>query len=79
MYMYVHIDIRHGVDCKPLQIVHLFLCPHSHHLPGVLLAEAGLEAVIVFDVAIAILEFVESGLEHLHSTLGRQGAVFKTE
>ena len=53
----------------PLQVVHLLLGPHADNLARVLFPEASLETIVVLDVAISVLEFVQCGLEDLHRTL----------
>jgi hypothetical protein len=53
----------------PLQVVHLLLGPHADNLARVLFPEASLEAIVVLDVAVSVLEFVQCGLEDLHRTL----------
>ena len=54
---------------RPLEVVHLLLCPQPYHLAGVHLAEAVLEAVVVLDVAVPVPELVEGGLEDFEGTL----------
>lgn len=49
--------------------MHLLLCPQSDDLAWVQFAEAIDEAVIVFDVAIPVLELVQRRLEHLQNHL----------
>lgn len=63
---------------SPLQIVHLFLGPHADHFAGVLLPKPRLEPIVVLDVAISVLELIQSGLEHLHSTLRWEGTLLDT-
>lgn len=45
--------------------MHLLLCPHPDDLAGVQLAEAVLEAIVILDVLVSVLEFVKGRLEHL--------------
>lgn len=54
---------------SPLQIVHLFLGPHADHFAGILLPKSCLEPIVILDVAISVLELIQSRLEHLHCTL----------
>jgi hypothetical protein len=49
--------------------VHFFLSPEADDLAGIQLAEAFLEAVVVLDVLVAVLELIECGLEDLEYTL----------
>lgn len=49
--------------------MHLFLSPEADDLAGIQLAEAFLEAVVVLDVLVAVLELIECGLEDLEYTL----------
>lgn len=83
-----------GPECcqqpLPAQVVHLLLCPQSNGLAWVQFAEAIFEAIVIFDVAIPVLELVQSRLEHLqHHLVGnrlllqaethKHGASFNTE
>lgn len=60
-----------GGSCRsaPGQVVHLLLGPQADDFAGVELAEALLEAIIVLDVAVAVLELVERRLEDLEHHL----------
>lgn len=59
--------------------MHLFLRPHLDDLPGVLLAEAVFEPIILFDVLVASLELIQRGLEDFNGTFGRDsGAILKS-
>lgn len=66
-----------GPECcqqpLPAQVVHLLLCPQSNDLAWVQFAEAIFEAIIIFDVAIPVLELVQCRLEHLqHHLVGNR-------
>lgn len=63
---------------SPLQIVHLFLGPHTDHFARVLLPKPRFEPIVVLYVAISVLEFVQSRLEHLYCTLGRERTILNT-
>ena len=65
------------MNALPVQIVHLLLRPEFDELPGVLLAHHVLEAEVVLDVAVAILELIQCRLKHLDSTLWRDCPVFR--
>lgn len=49
----------------PVQVVILLLGPQPDDFPRVQFAEAIYEAIVVFDVAVSVLELVERRLEHL--------------
>lgn len=49
--------------------MHLLLGPQPDDLARVELAEAVFEAVVIFDVAVSVLELVQRGLEHLQNHL----------
>ena len=58
--------MRHHV---PFEVVHLLLGPQLDHLAWVLLPESIFEAVVILDVAISVLELIESRLEDFDGTL----------
>ena len=64
---------------SPVEVVHLFLSPKFDQLPRVLLSKSVLESEVVSDVAVAVLELIQCGLEYLDGALWRDGAVFRTE
>ncbi len=73
--MYVHLltchfSYRIYIICNhsPFQVSHFFLGPELHKFARVALAESVLEAIVVFDVAVPVLEFVKCGLEDLDGT-----------
>lgn len=49
--------------------MHLLLSPKLDQLPWVLLPKPVLETVVLFDVAISVLELIQCGLEYLDGTL----------
>lgn len=55
---------------SPFQVVHLFLSPKLHQLSWVYLPKPVLEAIVILDVAVSVLELVQCCLEDLDSTLG---------
>ena len=52
----------------PAQIAHFLLCPQLDDFSGILLTEAIFKTMIVFDVPISGLEFIQSCFEHFDST-----------
>lgn len=53
--------------------MHLLLGPQSDDFTWVQFAEAVYEAVVVFDVAVAVLELIQRRLEHLqHHLIGNR-------
>lgn len=58
--------MRHHV---PFEVVHLLLGPQLDHLAWVLLPKPIFEAVVILDVAISVLELIESRLEDFDGTL----------
>lgn len=58
-----------GNRARPAEVVHLLLGPQANDLARVELGEAVDEAIVVFDVAVSVLELVQGGLEHLEDHL----------
>ena len=63
-------DIRHHV---PFEVVHLLFSPQLDHLAWVLLPKSIFEAVVILDVAVSVLELIESCLEDFDGTLWGDG------
>ena len=63
-------DIRHHV---PFEVVHLLFSPQLDHLAWVLLPKPIFEAVVILDVAVSVLELIESCLEDFDGTLWGDG------
>ena len=61
----------------PGQVVHLFLCPQPDDLAWVEFAEAVLESVVVFNIAVPVLEFIQRGFEHLQYHLFWHGLLLQ--
>ena len=66
---------RHHV---PFEVVHLLLGPQLDHLAWVLLAKPIFEAVVILDVAVSVLELIESCLEDFDGTLWGDGLTLQT-
>lgn len=67
--------MRHHV---PFEVVHLLLGPQLDHFAWVLLPEPVFEAVVILDVAIPVLELIESRLEDFDGTLWGDGLALHT-
>lgn len=55
-------------DNKPAKVTHFLLCPQLDYLPWILFAEAVSKAMVVFDITIPCLEFIQRCLEHFYCT-----------
>lgn len=53
-------------------VVHLLFGPHIYDNSVILLRKSVLEPVVILDVSIALLEFVEGRLENFYGTFSRQ-------
>ena len=60
--MYFHLN-------PPAEITQFLFCPQSDDLSWILFAEAILETVVILDVTIPGLKFVQGCFEHFHCTL----------
>lgn len=71
MHMQAERDISLS-SCRhsPFQVSHFLLGPEFDELAWVDLAQPVLEAMVVLDVAVSVLELVQGRLEDLHGTLG---------
>ena len=58
--------------------MHLLLGPQLDHLAWVLLAKPIFEAVVILDVAVSVLELIESCLEDFDGTLWGDGLTLQT-
>ena len=65
-WMYFHLN-------PPAKITQLLFCPQSDDLSWILFAEAILETVVILDVTIPGLKFVQGCFEHFHCTLMGHG------
>lgn len=63
----------------PAQVVQLLLGPQPDDFPRVQFAEAIYEAIVVFDVAVSVLEFIERRLEHLQHHFIRDGLLLQAD
>lgn len=59
--------------------MHFFLSPHSDYLSWIQFAETISEPIIIFDILITILKFIQSCFKHLYGTFWRYGASILTQ
>lgn len=62
----------------PGQVVHLLLGPQADDFSWVQFAEAVFEAIVIFDVAVSVLELVERRLENLQHHFIRNWLLLQT-
>lgn len=55
-------------DNKPAKVTHFLLCPQLDYLPWILFAEAVSKAMVVLDITVPCLEFIQRCLEHFYCT-----------
>lgn len=66
------------VSSSPDEVVHLLLGPQADDLARVQLAKAIFKAIVVFDVFIPVLKFIQRCLENLENALLWNDLVLKS-